>query len=145
MNYTLQETSDYRSLAKLYSDGGLEVPSIESPSGEVVKHWKCTDDTGKLIAGATLLYKGRFCVLEYLAVTEDMQGQGIGAKLLRVVEVEAKTRGIHTLWLCGKVPAFYQKFGWLIVDGESAPPISLCQNCPDFQITCTPEIMKKNL
>lgn len=108
MNYTLQETSDYRSLAKLYSDGGLEVPSIESPLGEVVKHWKCTDDTGKMIAGATLLYKGKFCVLEYLAVTEDMQGQGIGAKMLRVVEVEAKTRGIHTLWLCGKVPAFYQ-------------------------------------
>ncbi len=143
MKYTIRETNDFEELAQLYYDSDLEITLGEAPHGKIIKNWRCTDENGRLIAGATLMYKGELCVVEYIAVAEDMRGSGLGSELLHIAEEEAKAINVRTLWLCGKVPEFYKKYDWEPVDNESAPPISVCQDCEDFHVSCFPIIMKK--
>lgn len=120
MGYNISETDDFQKLSRLYYDSGLEIEVGQDPPGRVVKHWECTGDDGELLAGATLLYKGDCCVFEYLSVKEKMRRHGIGRALIDIVTEEARRSGAETLWLCGKVPAYYRQYGWEAVDEK--PP-----------------------
>lgn len=145
MNYEIRETGDFTKLSGLYYDSGLEVTPGQAPPENVIKHWECVDDKGALMAGATLRYKGALCVFEYLAVAETMRGMGLGKKLLDLAEKEAEAAGVDFLWLCAKVPEFYDKYDWERVDKDDAPDISICQSCGQYHISCFPCIMKKKL
>lgn len=140
--YPIRPVTDCGDLLKLYYESGLD-GAPDGPTGEVIGHLRCDDDTGRLVGGATIVNKGGLCVLDYLAVRDDMRGCGIGARLLGAAEDEAKRLGIKTMWLCGKVPAFYKKYGWVTASAADAPLISHCQSCPKFHVSCSPEIMKK--
>ncbi len=144
----IRETDDYARLSAFYKDNGLEIDVRETAPEGTLKNWKYEDeDTKELLAAATLQKRRDCYVLGDLAVTERLRGTGMGKELLQIAEEEVKSLGIKEMWLVGKVPHFYKKFGWTEVEPEVAakvaPDISRCQSCEDFGATCFPSIMKK--
>ncbi|WP_269797374.1 GNAT family N-acetyltransferase [Streptococcus sp. SM5] len=73
------------------------------------------DDNGQLLAGLVAETFGNWLEIEYLFVTENLRGQGIGSQLLQQAESEAKKRNccfafVNTYQF--QAPAFYQKHGY---------------------------------
>lgn len=145
MKYIIRETDDFNKLSRLYFKRGLEIEVGQKPLGKVIKHWECIDEQKNLLAGATLLYKDDCCVLEYIAVEEEFQSMGIGKDIISIVISEVRHNQYGFLWLCAKVPEYYEKLGWEYVDNDSAPRISLCQSCEKINVSCFPRIMKKEI
>lgn len=143
---TIKESGEYARLSAFYEKNGLEIEVSETAPEGTLKSWKYEDEeTGELLAAATLQKRGGCYVLADLAVKEELRGHGMGKQLLKLAEEEAKALGAGEMWLVGKVPAFYSKFGWMETERETAPDISRCQSCEDFGVTCFPSIMKKVL
>lgn len=141
----IRETADFAPLAVLYNASGLEVkPDADAPEG-TLKLWRCDSADGNLLAAATLQKYGESYVLKHLAVDAASRGLHLGERMLGIVEAEVASRGGSEMWLVGKVPEFYKKYGWTVVDPADAPAISKCQTCPQFEKECFPSIMKKEL
>ncbi|VJT85247.1 acetyltransferase [Streptococcus pneumoniae] len=73
------------------------------------------DEKGNLLAGLIAETFGNWLEIEYLFVKEELRGQGIGSKLLRQAESEAKNRNccfafVNTYQF--QAPDFYQKHGY---------------------------------
>jgi len=58
--------------------------------------------------------------LRYLATDFDVQGQGVGAAILTMMEAEAFARGAREIWANGRDTAlgFYRRLGWHLVEGS---------------------------
>ena len=138
----IKETNEYYPLSVLFRDSGLEVKPSETAPETARKLWRYDDDQG--LAGACQFgIRSGHCCLECLAVRDDVRKTGIGQKLLALAEKEAMALGGKEIWLVGKVPEYYEQFGWVRVDRAEAPAISKCMTCEQFQVDCFPSIMKK--
>ena len=87
--------------------------------------------------------KGEFVVAD-LAVDAEYRNKDIGAQLMEVVEAEIIRLGGTEAWLVGKVPGFYLKLGWEVVDRDKAPDFSSCFSCSRFGNECNPQVMHKS-
>jgi len=69
-----------------------------------------------------------------LAVAEDSQQQGIGARLVEACLKEAKGLGIPTVFCLTYQPAFFEKFGFSQLDKMELPRKvwTECYRCPKF-------------
>ena len=58
--------------------------------------------------------------LRYMATDFDVQGMGLGAKVIEFAEFELRARGVQQLWANGRDTAlgFYRATGWKTVDGS---------------------------
>lgn len=146
MNYSINVTEDFYPLAVLFKESGLEVkPEAGVPEG-IVRMWRCDDETSsELLAAATAQIINGIYVVKHIAVTEACRGLGIGRQLLALVEEELISRGATEMWLAGKVPGYYLRFGWEEVDPCEAPAFSKCLTCKQFRTECFPSIMKKEV
>ncbi|MDD2484158.1 MAG: GNAT family N-acetyltransferase [Eubacteriales bacterium] len=142
--HSIKITEDYYPLAVLFQRCGLEVnPNDNKPEG-IVKMWKCEDEeTGELIGAATVQLLNGVYVVKHLAIDEEHRKTGIGKILLQLAEEELKNLGASEIWLSGKVPDYYLRFGWEKVQPEDAPSFSKCLKCSQFNQVCFPSIMKK--
>lgn len=73
------------------------------------------DDNHQVKAGLIGLTHGNWLIIRYLWVHEDMRGQGIGARLLKSAETEAKKRRCKYVFLdtfSFQAPDFYKKYGY---------------------------------
>lgn len=138
------ESNDYEKLSTLFHENGLEIkPGIKRPEN-VIKCWACMDsENGKLIGGASLEKRNGEFVVADVAVDYDYRALRIGTRLMDMMEEEIVKLGGADAWLVGKVPDFYTKIGWEVVDREHAPDISKCFTCIQFGNECKPEIMHK--
>jgi amino-acid N-acetyltransferase len=69
-----------------------------------------------------------------LAVTADMQEQGVGVRLLQACLEEAEALGIPTIFCLTYRPAFFEQFGFSQVDKMELPKKvwTECYRCPKF-------------
>jgi amino-acid N-acetyltransferase len=69
-----------------------------------------------------------------LAVDESLQGQGLGAKLVKVCLDEARQMGLPSVFALTYVPDFFEKMGFSRVDKSTLPHKiwTECINCPKF-------------
>ena len=76
------------------------------------------DDNNSIIAGILGGTYWGWLHIDILWVAEKCRKQGIGSKLLKAAEEEAKKRGCHSVHLdtmSWQAPAFYKKHGYKII------------------------------
>ena len=73
------------------------------------------DEKGNLLADLVAETFGNWLEIEYLLVTEELRGQGIGSKLLEQAENEAKKRNCQFAFVNTyqfQAPDFYKRHGY---------------------------------
>ena len=143
MAETIIYTMDYESLVDLFVKSGLEIyPDDPAPEGLLTCFKMIDEETGERLgaAGIVLNQKNEY-ILRCVAVEEVHRGKGYGIRLVEKVLEEGKLRGAKRIWLTGKVPEFYKKFGFEVVARSEAPFKTKCGECPQYHNGCESEVM----
>lgn len=138
----LRRTRDYEAVRRLALGSGLE----DGPFVGVVAAFGVY--SGDELVGCVALKQtdSAFCV-EWLAVSEDLRGRGLGTRLISEVEREAKQRGAERLWALARAPDFFGKIGFRLAgnDEVGGPTLNNCKICPQYMKNCRPAIVVKEL
>ncbi len=69
-----------------------------------------------------------------LAIEENFQNRGLGSKLVKAIEKEAKELGVKKIFALTFVPEFFKKLGYEVIERETLPHKvwTECINCPFF-------------
>ena len=73
------------------------------------------DEEGNLVAGMVAETFGNWLEIEYLYVSDDLRGQGIGSKILEMAENESRNRGCKYSFVDTfnfQAQKFYEKHGY---------------------------------
>lgn len=76
-----------------------------------------TDDEGKKLAGLTGSTTGNWLRIDMLWVSDALRGQGVGSKLMRAAEEEARARGCRYAQVdtaSFQARPFYEKLGYTL-------------------------------
>jgi len=138
----LRSTDDFEGIRKLALASGLEDGTFDGIAAAFGLY------SGEELVGCAALkqVEDRFSV-EWLAVADCMRNRGLGSRLIRKVEDEARTRGARTLWALARAPGFFQAIGFRLVraDETGGPTLANCAKCAQFRKTCNPAIVVRSL
>ena len=95
-----------------------------------------------LIGGCVLALRQGKYIIDGIAVDRLFRKFGIGRIMVDKVIKEIKERGGSELFLVARAPGFFRTLGFETVDPSEAPLFFECAQCPQYQKTCHPEIMR---
>ena len=104
-----EKTQELANLIRAYNRSKRE-PSKSEPLNIYLE-----DEQGNLKAGMVAETFGNWLEIEYLYVSDDLRGQGIGSKILKMAERESKERGCKYSFVDTfnfQAPKFYEKHGY---------------------------------
>ena len=81
-------------------------------------------------------------IIDGIAVDSAFRKSGLGKLMMDEAIKEVKDRGGESLYLVARAPGFFRTLGFQQVAPENAPLFFECAQCPQYQKTCHPEIMK---
>ena len=142
---TLSETKDYDRLVEMFIRHGLEFSVEDTLPTDLVKCWKAEDDTGRLAGGCVLAMRGGEYIIDGISAEPEFRKQKLGGALLQLALAEAKRRGAEKVYLVAKAPGFFRKHAFQTIEPESVPDLFDCVKCPQFRVSCHPEVMRKEL
>jgi amino-acid N-acetyltransferase len=96
------------------------------------------DDGGETVAcGGLHILWSDMGEIKSLAVREDLQGHGLGARIVRACLDEARALGLETAFALTYRPGFFEKLGFTQADVMTLPRKvwGECYRCPKFP-TC---------
>lgn len=138
----IRRTMDYEALVDLFVRAGLEIdPEEPAPEGLVTCFELMDEANGKRLGASGLVFEHGEYIMRCVAVEDGYRGQGYGVRLVQCVLDEAKSLGAKRIWLTGKVPEFYKKFGFRVVARDEAPFKTKCGECPQYHNGCESEVM----
>ena len=108
-NIESKRTQELANLIRAYNRSNRE-PSKSEPLNIYLE-----DEQGNLVAGMVAETFGNWLEIEYLYVSDDLRGQGIGSKILKMAERESKERGCKYSFVDTfnfQAPKFYKKHGY---------------------------------
>ena len=108
-NIESKRTQELANLIRSYNSSNRE-PSKSEPLNIYLE-----DEQGNLVAGMVAETFGNWLEIEYLYVSDDLRGQGIGSKILKMAERESKERGCKYSFVDTfnfQAPKFYEKYGY---------------------------------
>lgn len=141
--FELIHSMNYREMVPLFVRAGLEIePDSTELEGLLICFEMYDKEAKKRVGGASLVCALDEYVLRTVAVEKEYRGRNLGKRLVQEAVEEVKRRGGKRLMLTAKVPEFYQKLGFEIMDRSHAPKISDCLSCPQFHHGCDSEIMQ---
>ena len=108
-NTKSERTHELANLIRAYNRANRE-PSKSEHLNNYLK-----DEEGNLVAGMVAETFGNWLEIEYLYISEDLRGQGIGSKILKMAENESKNRGCKYSFVDTfnfQAPKFYEKHGY---------------------------------
>jgi len=140
--FELRPTHDFDSLVKLGREAGLEIKEL----GPTLAAFGLFE-SDKLVGCACLKERDGVFLLECLAVSHRFRGRGLGTRLVRAVEAEARGRGAKTLRALARKPGFFLKIGYHVAGAGEVdyPSTEGCEGCPQFKKTCSPAIVMMEL
>ncbi|NLY87971.1 MAG: GNAT family N-acetyltransferase [Clostridiales bacterium] len=141
--YLIIFSKRYEEITPLFEKSGLEVHANDKAPDNLITCLEVIDkETSQLIGGAALIFLNGEYVLRAVAVDEKYRGRGIGKILVNSVLNEVDRLGGRRIFLSARIPKFYEKLGFDIVNRDNAPNVSNCLSCKRFQVNCYAEIMK---
>jgi len=151
----IEETQDYEALVDLFMRNELEFSDEEPVPTDLVKCWKLTgsDSNGNhengddivLMGGAVLAKREGGFILDGIAVEPHYRKLKVGKMLLEKVIEEVKSLGGKQLFLVARAPDFFRKYGFVTVPKAEAPNFFECLTCPQYDVSCHPEVMCLNI
>ena len=108
-NIESKRTQELANLIRAYNRSNRE-PSKSEPLNIYLE-----DEEGNLVAGMVAETFGNWLEIEYLYVSDDLRGQGIGSKILETAENESRNRGCKYSFVDTfnfQAPKFYKKHGY---------------------------------
>jgi N-acetylglutamate synthase-like GNAT family acetyltransferase len=148
VNYKLTQTDDYEELKRFFIENELEFSEDDPEPADLVKCWRLTDEDSypeKLIGGAVLAKRDGEFIIDGIAVDSDYRRKKLGEIMMDKAIEEIKAASGDSLYLVARTPDFYRALGFITVPKESAPNFIACLTCPQFEVSCHPEVMKLSL
>lgn len=147
MRLMMRPTDEYERLVKFFVENGLEFDGDEEVDTDILNCYKITHGDDDFLAGAVVLAKreGRY-IIDGIAVDKMYRKMNVGGALLKKVVSKVKEYGGNELYLVARAPEFFRKQGFVTVDVDSdesaAPTFFECRQCPQYRVSCNPEVMK---
>jgi len=148
VEFKLSDTEYYEELKDFFIENGLEVSADDPVPTDLVKCWKLNDESvnpPKLIGGVALAKRGGEFIIDGIAVDSGYRKMKLGKMLLDLAVNEAKKLSGDSVFLVARVPEFYKTQGFVTVPEEAAPAFFECLGCPQYGVSCHPEIMKLSI
>lgn len=142
MKFTMSSTDEYERLVKFFVENQLEFDGDEEVDTDIIKCWKVTQGDDYLVAGCVLAQREGKYIIDGIAVDKPMRKTGIGKILVDKVISEVKKRGGGSIYLVARAPGFFKKLGFTVIDPSEAPNFFECKQCPQYRVSCHPEVMK---
>jgi len=132
----MEDVRQIHSLLKYYSDKKLLLGRSISSLYDHLRDFIVFDENGGTISGVCSLHIcwENLAEIRSLAVSDDVRGTGIGAKLVRTCLQEAEQYGISRVFTLTYQPGFFRKLGFADIDKRDLPHKiwSDCINCTMF-------------
>jgi len=127
-------TNIYELVNSLSSDGTL-LRRVFAEICENVRDFTIAEsDSGIFLGcGALHLYGPHLAEVRSIVVRPEAKGQGVGANLLGALLDEAEDHGIGCVCLFTRIPDFFFRYGFRVVEDRAALPDKIfkdCQSCP---------------
>ena len=145
--FKISVTEDYDKLVPFFIENDLEFTeedAIQVPT-DLERCWEAVDDEGKLIGGFVLAKRQNEFIVDGIAVDPEYRGEKLGSALLKGGIEEAVKRGGRRIYLVARAPEFFRKHGFVTVPREEAPNFFECLTCPQYGVSCHPEVMRLDL
>ncbi|MBR3053090.1 MAG: GNAT family N-acetyltransferase [Firmicutes bacterium] len=139
---TYHETDDIRKLDRFFMMNELEYSDDHPVETDRIKCWEALDDKGDLAGAVALALRQGEYIIDGIAVDERYRGEDIGSGLMALALGEVGARGGGDVYLVARAPGFFKTLGFEIIGKDEAPQFFECLTCPQFGVTCRPEIMK---
>lgn len=146
MNVVLKQTDEYDVLVKFFVENGLEFDGDEEVDTDIIKCWKMTHGQDEHLMGGAVLAKreGKY-IIDGIAIEAAYRKLAVGKILLNRVKKEVESLGGNEIYLVARAPGFFRKNGFVQVEESQAPNFFECKQCPQYKVSCYPEIMKWKL
>lgn len=142
---TIKETDDYDKLVPMFIANDLEFGMDEPVPTDLAACFEMTDEDGNLEGGAVLAKRQGEYICDGIAVNEKYQKVGYGKLLLDELIKRIREEGGERIFLVARAPGFFRKQGFYRVDKDEAPMFFECSSCPQYGVTCTPEVMRRDV
>lgn len=138
----MSQTDEYDRLVNFFIKNELEFDSDEDVDTDIVKCYKVTTGVDLLIGAVVLAKREDRFIIDGIAVDPKYRKHKIGKIMLNKAIEVVKKMGGNELYLVARAPEFFGKNGFITVDPEGAPNFFECKQCPQYGVSCHPEIMK---
>ncbi|MBP3816300.1 MAG: GNAT family N-acetyltransferase [Firmicutes bacterium] len=139
--YEIVVTEEYERLVKFFVENQLEFDGDEEVDTDIIRCYKIEDNEGSLIGAAVLAKREEKYIVDGIAVHNDYRKEGLGKKLLDRLIKDTKDLGGNEIYLVARAPGFFRTQGFSNVNPDSAPNFFECKYCPQYKVSCHPEIM----
>lgn len=138
----MEPTDEYERLVKFFVENQLEFDGDEEVDTDIVKCYKVTTGEDQLIGAVVLAKREGKYIIDGIAVDPGSRKHKIGEIMLKKILEQVKEMGGTELYLVARAPEFFRKNGFTEVSADSAPNFFECKQCPQYMVSCHPEIMK---
>ena len=129
-----EDTDDILQLVNDHARRGDLLPRTAASIRDTLDDWLIArDETGELVACVSLLaYSPVLAEVRSLAVHDRAKGGGWGSTLVKALIIEARRRGVITLFALTRAVSFFQRAGFQISSRERFPEKVWrdCSACP---------------
>lgn len=139
----MKQTDEYERLVKFFVEQGLEFNGDEEVDTDIIRCYKVTHGNEDHLVGGFVIAKreGEY-IIDGIAVEPIYRKMQIGKIMLEKAVKVVKELGGNRIYLVARAPGFFRKYGFVSIEPEDSPNFFECKQCPQFQKTCHPEVMK---
>lgn len=147
IEFRIAETNEYEKLVSFFIENELEYTDedLEEVPTDLVKCWEITEDKGdhrELIGGFVLAKREGEFICDGIAVDPAWRKENLGRALLNKGIEEVRSMGGDRMYLVARAPGFFRKNGFVTVERDEAPNFFECLTCPQYNVSCHPEVMR---